>query len=173
MTAVEVANRAQYTKLNNGDLSVEGAAIIYKNFAGAPTNFNPNGGKRTFALVLTRSVADMLVEEGWNVKHRPPRDEGDDDLYYTEIVLNMESEYPPRVNLLTRYGDRENLVKLDSETVGLLDNSILVDIDLVIHPYRHGRANAAGATVKGYLKVMYATTEPYMDFGGKYDRFYE
>ena len=118
-------------------------------------------------------VADQLIDRGWNVKHRPPRDEEEDDMYYTEIVVNMESEFPPRINLLTRYGEKENMVQLNEENVSLLDTSILTDIDLVIHPYAHGRTNAAGATVKGYLKTMYATTEPVVDFGGKYSRFME
>lgn len=173
MSAVDVANQAVYTILSNGDLSVEGAAIIYRNFAGEPTKFNPQGGKRTFALVLNQPIADRLVDMGWNVKHRPPREEDDDDLYYTEIVVNMGSDYPPRVNLVTKYGDKESMIRLDEETLNLLDNTIITNVDLIIHPYIHGRSNAAGATVKGYLKTLYATSEPIMDFGGKYERFYE
>lgn len=173
MSAVDVANKANYSFLTNGDLVVEGAAIIYRNFAGQATRFNPNGGKRTFALVLTQPIADELVDRGWNVKHRPPRDEDEDDMYWTEIVVNMESEFPPRVNLITRYGEKENMTPLDAEKIGILDNSMLTDIDLIIHPYAHGRMNAAGATVKGYLKTMYATSEAVIDFGGKYSRFME
>ena len=65
------------------------------------------------------------------------------------------------------------MTSLTADNVSLLDTSILTNIDLVIHPYAHGRTNAAGATVKGYLKTMYATTEPVVDFGGKYSRFME
>lgn len=171
MSATDVANQAKYSFLNNGDLVVEGGAIIYKNFAGQPTRFNPAGGKRTFALVLSQDIADELVNRGWNVKHRPSNEDDENDLFWTDVVVNLDSEYPPRVNLLTRYGEKENMVRLDHESISILDNSILTDIDLVIHPYAHGRVNAAGATVKGYLKTMYATTEPVVDFGGKYDRF--
>ncbi len=173
MSAVDVANKADYSFLANGDLVVEGGAIIYRNFAGQPTKFNPTGGKRTFALVVPQQVADQLVDRGWNVKHRPPRDEEEDDMFWTEIVVNLESEFPPRINLVTRYGERENMTPLTADNVSLLDTSILTNIDLVIHPYAHGRTNAAGATVKGYLKTMYATTEPVVDFGGKYSRFME
>ena len=77
----------------------EDAVIIWTNFEGRATKFNPNGGKRTFALVLTEEVAAMLREEGWNVKTRDGRDEGDDPLYFTEIVVNMESQFPPKVVL--------------------------------------------------------------------------
>lgn len=173
MSAVDVANNANYSFLANGDLVVEGGAIIYRNFSGQPTKFNPNGGKRTFALVIPQEVADELVDRGWNVKHRPPRDEDEDDMYYTEIVVNMGSEFPPRVNLVTKYGEKENMTPLTEDNISLLDTSILTNIDMVIHPYAHGRMNAAGATVKGYLKTMYATNEPVVDFGGKYNRFME
>ena len=67
MSAVDVANGGKYSFLNNGDLVVEGGAIIYRNFAGQPTKFNPNGGKRTFALVIPQMVADQLIDRGWNV----------------------------------------------------------------------------------------------------------
>ena len=171
MSAVDVANKGHYEFLVNGDLVVEGGAIIYRNFRGEPTKFNPQGGKRTFALVVPQEVADQLVSRGWNVKHRPPRDEEEDDMYWTEVVVNMESEFPPRVNLLTRYGEKANMTPLTAESIGILDTSILTDVDMVIHPYEHGRMNAAGATVKGYLKTMYATTEPVVDFGGKYESY--
>lgn len=170
--ATDIAKEAKYNFMANGDLTVEGAAIIYKNFSGEPTQFNPSGGKRTFSLVVPQNIADELVNRGWNVKHRSPRDEGDDDMFYTEIVVNMGSMYPPKVALVFKYGDHANMKELDADSISELDKNILMDIDLIIHPYNHGRVNAAGATVKGYLKTFYATTEPPLDFGGKYAHFY-
>ena len=170
--ATEVAKEAKYTRLANGDLAVEGAAIIYKNFSGDPTTFNPSGGKRTFSLVVPQDIADSLVEEGWNVKHRSPREEGDDDMFYTEVVVNLNSQFPPKLHLITKFGERERIMELNEDNVSELDKNYLKVVDLVIHPYNHGRMNAAGATVKGYLKTLYATMEPASDFGGKYDRFY-
>lgn len=174
MTAVEVANKATYSFTEKGDLIVKGGAIIFKNFNGGPTKFNPNGGKRSFALVMPQYVADRLVDEGWNVKHRPPREEGDDDLYYTEIVVKFDGKTPPELYLVTQYGKKKNKVKLDEETVGLLDTTVIVDLDMVIHPWHHGLVNSSGATVKGYVHELYATARPVIDyFGGKYDEFDE
>lgn len=170
--ATDIAKQAKYTRMANGDLAVEGAAIIYKNFSGDPTAFNPAGGKRTFALVVPQNVADDLVEDGWNVKHRPPREEGDDDMYYTEVVVNLASQFPPKLCLIVCFGERKKMIELNEENVSELDKNFLSNVDLIIHPYAHGRANAAGATVKGYLKTLYATQEPISDFGGKYDQFY-
>ena len=170
--ATDVAKEAKYTRLANGDLEVQGAAIIYKNFSGEPTQFNPSGGKRTFALVVPQDIADSLVADGWNVKHRPPREEGDDPMFYTEVVVNLNSMFPPNLHLVTVYGERANMIELNEDNISELDKNILVNVDVIIHPYNHGRINAAGATVKGYLKTLYATMEPPMDFGGKYERFY-
>ena len=172
MLASDVAKNAKYTRLSNGDLEVQGAGIIFKNFSGAPTEFNPAGGKRTFSLVLPKELADDLVEEGWNVRRRAAKDEGDEDMFYTEIVVNMNSNYPPKLHILYRYDDREKLVLLDEASLDELDNNLLSDVDVIIHPFNHGRANSAGATVKGYLKSLYATQVPSIEFGGKYNRFY-
>lgn len=172
MLASDIAKEAKYTRLSNGDLEVEGAGIIFKNFSGAPTEFNPGGGKRTFALVLPRELADDLAEEGWNIRRRPARDEGDEDMFYTEIVVNMNSQFPPKLHLLFRHGDNEKLVLLSEDALVELDDNIITDVDVIIHPFSHGRANSAGSTVKGYLKSLYATQVPSVEFGGKYNRFY-
>ena len=52
----------------NRELVVENAVIMWSNFGGSPTKFNPDGGKRTFDLVLTERVAMSLISDGWNVK---------------------------------------------------------------------------------------------------------
>lgn len=169
--ATEIAKTARYTRRPNGDLSVEGAAIIYKNFSGRPTPINPAGGKRTFNLVVPKELADDLVSEGWNVKYRPPREEGDDDMFYTEIVVRMDSQYPPKMFLIFERADGSNMIQLNEETVHELDDNRLKNVDLIIHPFAHGRVNAAGSTVKGYLTALYATQDPMLDFDGKYERF--
>ena len=92
-------NESVFETLVNGDISIENAVIIWSNFEGRPTEWNPKGGKRTFNVVLPRKIADQLSKEGWNVKVREPRDEDDDPLIFTEVVLNMDSQYPPRVFL--------------------------------------------------------------------------
>ena len=42
------ANESVITRMVDGNLRVENAVVIFRNFAGNPTNFNPQGGKRTF-----------------------------------------------------------------------------------------------------------------------------
>ena len=61
--------------------------IMWTNFGGKPTKYNPSGGKRTFDLVLTEEAAMKLISDGWNVKTIKGKHEDDPALYVTEIVV--------------------------------------------------------------------------------------
>ena len=43
-----------------------------------------------------------------------------------------------------------------------------MNVDLVIHPYTHGRSIANPNAKKGYLKSMYAVAQPVNAIDGKY-----
>lgn len=165
MSFMSRAKESTFKFLPNGNLSVENAVIIWTNFSGAPTKFNPAGGKRTFSLVVPENIADELRVRGWNVKQRPPRDPEDDDLLTTEIVVNMNSKYPPKIFLCSEFAGKRTMRKLSEETVGELDQADIMNVDIDIHPYEHNRGPF---TVKGYCDTLYATTRPVNDFGGKY-----
>ena len=163
------ARNSEFKRLVNGDLSIENAVIIWTNFEGRPTKFNPAGGKRTFALVLNEEMGEELKSEGWNIKYSEPREEGDDILIYTEIVVNMDSKYPPKVTLYSDFRGRKTANPLDADTISELDTINIENVDLVIHPYEHGRS--AVARVKGYAKAIYVTQGQDRYFEGKYDEY--
>ena len=170
----ELANEATYSyRLDQfgqptKDVVVENAAIVFRNFSGAPTLLNPDGGKRSFCLVVTEEVANTLRADGWNVKFRAPRDENEDGYYYTQVNVNMESKYPPRVVLVSTLNGNRVKRELKGNEVQRLDKLRLEGIDLCIHPYEHGRPGPF--KVKGYLSEMAATqAEERTFFGGKYD----
>lgn len=166
MSLLERARNSKFERLENGDLSVENAVIIWSNFEGRPTTFNPAGGKRTFTLVLSEEWADILRAEGWNVKYREPKEEGDDPLIFTEIVVNMASKYPPRVAVYSQFRGRKNVAYLDERNIKQLDEIDIQSIDVVIHPYEHGRS--ASSRIKGYARVICAVQAQDSYFGGKY-----
>ena len=66
---------SKFDLLINGNLNVENAVMIYKNFSGKPTRVNPAGGKRTFSLALNKEFAERLSDMGWNVKVKEVRDQ--------------------------------------------------------------------------------------------------
>lgn len=189
-TISHVNNESKFELLINGNLNVENAAMIYKNFSGNPTRFNPAGGKRTFALVLSDEYAPRLNDMGWNIKVKEVRDQRVDDevsrtvswndydssyrgefdhaLIYTEVVVNENSDYPPKIYKVSEFNGEKSMALMPPDQWYRLDNEELVNMDVVIHPYMHGRSIANPDAKKGYLKTMYAQSVPVNDFGGKY-----
>lgn len=157
-------NESNISRMVDGNLRIENAVVIFKNFTGAPTQFNPAGGKRTFSVCLTKEWADILIADGWNVRVRE-LEEGD-RIYHTEIVVNENSTYPPHLYMVIEFNGEKKLVMLKPDQYRKLDQDMIVNIDLEIHPFEHGRG-VAGAK-KGYLKNLWATLQPVNDFNGKY-----
>ena len=167
MSYVDTAKKVQntiFSKMVDGNIRVENAVIMYRNFSGRPTDFNPQGGKRTFNLCLNAEWADILRNDGWNIRVRP-LDDGD-MIYSTEIVVNENSQYPPHLYLLSEFMGKKTLTLLQPEQYYKLDQDIIVGLDLEIHPFEHGRGTPGSK--KGYLKNLWATLQSVNDFGGKY-----
>ena len=192
-TIHHVNSESKFTLLNNGNLNIEHAAVIYKNFSGKPTKVNPAGGKRTFSLVLSHEYAERLFDQGWNIKVKEVRDqveEGettrtvgwqdyidnyqntfDHALIYTEIVVNENSEYPPKIYRVSELNGEKTMALVPPDQWYRLDEMELTNMDIVIHPYTHGRSIANPDAKKGYLKSMYAMAVPVSDFNGKYAEY--
>jgi len=164
LDAIKAVNNSTFSFLADGNIRIDNASIIFKNFAGKPTNLNPAGGKRTFNLCLSPEFADRLKSSGWNIKVRE-LDDGE-RLFYTEIVVNDQSSYPPKIYKLSEFMGKKSMVLMTPDQYFKLDQDNLVNIDMDIHPYTHNRG-FEGAT-KGYLKNMWASVESVNDFGGKY-----
>ena len=130
-----------------GILQIDDARIIYRNFSGAPSKFNREGDKN-FALVIDdEDICDALVNDGWNVKIKPPREEGDNPFMFLPIKIKF-NDRGPRVYLKT--GRKIN--NLDEETVSILDNVDILSVDLDIRPYDWEVNGKEGRTA--YLQSM-------------------
>jgi hypothetical protein len=139
---------------------------MYKNFEGRPDRFNVKGGKRTFNLVLSNDAATELKELGWNVKEKAPRDVDEDWLYTTEIVVNMDSLYPPKIYICTEKKGKKRMILLSADMIKELDTGEFSNIDVVINPYEHDKD--ARFRYKGYCHKLYATQAVSTEFGDKY-----
>ena len=149
--AVKVRD-SRFTFTENNEVVVEDAAVLWTNFGGNPTKYNPSGGKRTFDLVLTEQAAMKLISDGWNVKTVRGKNEGDPEMYITEIGINPG----PRTSifLCEEVNGKKYRYKVRTEDLGMLDYYQYSDIALLVRPYVHGRENSAGSTIKGYLRQM-------------------
>ena len=138
-----------------GVVQIDDARIIYRNFAGAPSKFNREGD-RNFAVVIDdQDIAEALTEKGWNVKIKPPREEGDEPFMFLPVKVKF-NDRGPKVYLQNSLGGR-NRVTLDEDTVGILDNVDITNVDLDIRPYDWDVQGKTGRTA--YLQSICVTQE--------------
>lgn len=130
--------------------TLEGVRLVFRNFGGEPKQFN-DAGKRNFSIVLTPAEADRLEKDGWNVKRKPPREEGDDEFCHLKVSVNFASRRPPRIIMITS----RSRTTLDADTASLMDVAELDNVDLIIRPYDWEVNGNTGR--KAYLKTLYAT----------------
>ena len=95
-----------------GDLEIDNARIIFRNLEGRGGLYNREGD-RSFALVVPDEEArDALIEQGYNVKTKAPRDADEEPLMYLTIkdriyiwyLDGIRGNFPRNLgDLLTRY----------------------------------------------------------------------
>ena len=134
-----------------GILQIDDARLVFLNFAGRGDKFNREGD-RNFAVVIPdvnyiedekaynknkiefeqiRKLHEVLINEGWNVKIKPPRDADDAPFMYLPVKIKYTDRSGPNVYLVT--GDRMN--RLDEESTGILDDIDIMSVDLDVRPY--------------------------------------
>lgn len=111
-------------------LQIDDARIIYRNFAGRGDKYNREGDRNFAVVIPDEEMAAQLTDLGWNVKIKPPREDGDAPFMYLPVKVKFNDRGP---NVYLKTGDRQN--KLDEESVGLLDNIDIIGVDLDIRPY--------------------------------------
>ena len=83
------------------NIVIENARIIFRNFSGRETQFN-RAGDRNFCVVIDdEKMAENLANDGWNMKIRRPREEGDSPLRYIPVAVSYKN-IPPKIYMVTR-----------------------------------------------------------------------
>lgn len=141
-----------------GILQIDEARIIFRNFSGRGSKFNRDGDRNFAVVIPDQELADALMEEGWNVRIKPAREEGDSPFMYLPVKVKF-NDRGPHVYLKTG----TSLNKLDEETIGILDDVDIMNVDLDIRPYDWEVNDKTGRTA--YLQSISVTQEV--------DRFYQ
>lgn len=135
------------------DFSIEGARILFRNFAGRERPpYNP-AGKRNFTIAIEDpELESQLKEDGWNIKYLKPRDEDDDPTPIIDIAVQYsEKARPPKIVLITDH----NKTELGENEIGMLDWAEIRNADVIVRPYNYNVQGREG--VKAYLKALYVT----------------
>ena len=135
-----------------GILQIDDASIIYRNFAGVGSKFNREGDRNFAVRIPDTELADKLVEEGWNVKIKDPKEEGNLPFMFLPVKIKF-NDRGPVVYLKTG----RNMVKLDEESISCLDNIDILGVDLDIRPYDWEVNGKTGRTA--YLQSICVTQD--------------
>ena len=123
-----------------GILQIDDARIIYRNFAGRGDKYNREGD-RNFAVIIPdvdildsdnefKPLVDVLTSNGWNVKIKPPREDGDTPFMYLPVKVKFNDRGP---NAYLVSGRRMN--RLDEDSIRCLDDVDISSVNLDIRPY--------------------------------------
>jgi hypothetical protein len=123
--------------MRNNLVIIEGTKFIFTtNFSGDPKRDKYGNNQRKANLVIPDiDQARQLIDEGYNVKLTKPK-EGEEDgfipRYFVSIRVNYESNWPPKIYLVT---DEGNSTLLDAESVCVLDDMWVESVNAVLNPY--------------------------------------
>lgn len=175
---------------------IRDGVLLFTNFSGNANHWG--NSSKNFNLVLPPNLVDLFASKDFSVRGKhlnvrihqyPSEDEvkaikdstGEDVpvLYYINVKINMDSEYPPVVKLFTekiKQKDDGSIVtergqsSLDDVTIATLDSANLDKVDCVIS-LRESKASAGYAVC--YLNQLYAKQVVTPAFGGDWEDFDE
>ena len=128
-------------------LEIEDARISYRNFEGVASKFNREGDRNFAVIVPNDEIKDILVESGWNVKIKPPRDEDDTPFMFIPVKVKFNNRGPAAY---LRSG--ETVTRLNEETIGILDEIDIQSVSMDLRPYDWDVNGKTGRTA--YLQAI-------------------
>lgn len=113
-----------------GILQIDDCRIIYRNFRGEASKFNREGDRNFAVIIPDDEIKDALINEGYNIKIKPPRDEDETPFMYLPVKVKF-NDRGPAAYLQAGKARR----KLDEESIAILDDIDILSVDMDIRPY--------------------------------------
>ena len=135
-----------------GILQIDDARIVYRNFSGKASMYNREGDRNFSVVIPNRDIADELIDAGWNVKVKPPREDGDEPFIHLPVKIKFNGRGP-----IVYIRSGKAMVKLNEDTIDQLDNISILSVDLDIRPYDWDINGKRGRTA--YLQSICVTQE--------------
>lgn len=141
----------------DGQLLMENAEILFRNFSGKEGMYNAEGD-RNFCVLLDEPTSKQLIEDGWNVKTLRARDDDEEPRNYIQVSVKYRGRSgnavrPPTIVMVTSKG-RTALSEAECE---LLDWVDIKNVDLIVRPFEWAVNGKTG--IKAYLKSIYVTIQ--------------
>lgn len=147
------------TFANRGIVQIDGARIIYRNFSGRGTQYNREGDRNFCVVIEDQETADKLIDEGFNVKIKQPREEGENPFMYMKVNV----KYHPKTSDLARLNPTAVLISgrnrntLDEESICCLDSIDIANVDMDLSGSNWKIQDRSGRSA--YLSKIYVTQE--------------
>lgn len=135
-----------------GILQIDDARIVYRNFSGTGSRFNREGDRNFAVVIPDQQTAELLMNEGWKVKIKPAREDGDEPFMVLQVKIKFNDRGPA---CYLRSGNALN--RLTEDTIGMLDDIDIASVDLDIRPYDWEVNGATGRTA--YLHSIHVVQE--------------
>lgn len=136
------------TKKVNSTVTIYNARLMFRNFSGEETQYNPKGN-RNFCIFLEPEIAKQMEEDGWSIRYLKPKEP--EDLPQPILPVKVAfGNYPPTIIIISN----GRKTKLNEDNVGLLDWAEIEQCDVIVRPYNWTVRGQTG--VKAYLKSLYA-----------------
>ena len=135
-------------EFTRGVLQIEDARIIYRNFTGVGSKFNREGDRNFAVIIPNQELCDELVEAGWNVKIKPPREDGGDPFMFLPVKIKFNNR-GPGVYVISGNGTP---TRLNEDTVSMLDEIDIQSVSMDLRPYDWEVNGKTGRTA--YLQAM-------------------
>ena len=147
---------------NRGNiLEIEDARIIYRNFSGVGSKFNREGDRNFAVIIPNEEIKEELVEAGWNVKIKPPREDFDEPFMFLPVKVKFNSRGP---GAYVVSGD--SVTRLNEDTIDMLDEIDIASVDMDLRPYDWEVNGNTGRTA--YLQAI-NVTQNIDRFGAMYE----
>ena len=130
-----------------GILQIEDARIIYRNFAGRGDKYNREGDRNFAVIIPNEEIKDELIENGWNVKIKPPRDEDDTPFMFLPVKIKFNNRGPAAY-----VASGDSYQRLNEETIGMIDDIDIASVDMDLRPYDWEVNGKTGRTA--YLQAI-------------------
>ena len=149
-------------EFTRGVLQIEDARIIYRNFTGVGSKFNREGDRNFSVIIPNQEICDELIEAGWNVKIKPPREDGEDPFMFLPVKIKFNNRGPAAYVI----SGNSRPKRLNEETIEMLDEIDIQSVNMDLRPYDWEVNGKTGRTA--YLQAI-EVIQNIDRFGAKYE----